>query len=264
MGGNWWWLADALRSGAGMAAGDAWERWGCAATVLGIQFAVVTSLLTGLDLFNPPCWRRMILRSTRQESIPVVTVRRVARMMPIVIRNMAASAFYVWMLWNLRIAVNPARPLLSASLDSHLWFPISWLVQLVLIHWMSQLWFWSAHRTVHSLPAVYKFVHASHHVYSEPFALTAVDCTVSEMLILNMPAVIFPLLILQPSLPVQCIWVVLAASHVPLTHSGHLVAGGAAADAYHALHHRYSNCNFGSAWLDKIAGTFREEFRLDS
>lgn len=240
---------------------DACERWTCASAVLGLHFAAVTAVLTTLDLWAPEWWRRRILKSTKMA--PVITLDRIMQMMPVVIRNYVVAAIYTWVLWNLRIAISPDRPelqqwLLNAKLSGWMWIPVG-VWQLLVIHGLSQLWFWSAHRFVHSNATIYKFVHAAHHVHSEPFALTAIDCSVWEMMLLNMPAVMFPLLIVQPPLAIQCIWMLLAASHVPLTHSGHYLANGYAADAYHAIHHRECRYNFGSAILDKIFGTYKED-----
>jgi sterol desaturase/sphingolipid hydroxylase (fatty acid hydroxylase superfamily) len=261
------WLAERLR-GEPLDGIDAWERWVWGSVVLGCQFWLMTAILTVFDLLDPPWWRRLVLSSTRV--VPKVTLHRVLGMMPVVLRNTIVSSAYVWLLWNLWLAAGPHRSTSYIALVEfvdHLsldWFGttvVGWMVlalpQLFLLHVLSQLWFWSAHRFVHSHETLYKFIHAAHHVHSEPFALTAIDCSVSEMLLLNIPAVVFPLLVLQPYLSVQCVWMVLAASHVPLTHSGHLVAGGAAADAYHSIHHRECRFNFGSAFLDKLAGTYK-------
>lgn len=180
-------------------------------------------------------------------------------MLPIYFRNVVASSLYVWLLWNLRIVVSNRTPAIVSWIDANVWPPLGVVNQILVIHGLSQLWFWCAHRYVHSQPRLYKWIHAAHHVHSEPFALTAIDCTVSEMITLNIPAVIFPLLLLKPSLLVQCIWVTLAALHVPLTHSGHYLGRGHLADAYHVIHHRQPRFNFGSTFLDRIFGTLKTE-----
>lgn len=238
---------------------DACRRWVCASAVLGIQFMLVTAILTCLDLAAPECWRRRLLKSTKMA--PVITFQRVKQMIPVLVCNYIIAALYTWLLWSFRIYILPDRPFVQQWLTDQqfslwIWLPIGF-AQLVLIHGLSQLWFWCAHRFVHSHPTIYKVVHAAHHVHSEPFALTAIDCSVWEMLIINMPAVIFPLLIVQPPFTLQCIWMLLAASQAPLTHSGHYLANGYAADAYHAIHHRECRYNFGSTILDKMFGTYK-------
>jgi sterol desaturase/sphingolipid hydroxylase (fatty acid hydroxylase superfamily) len=255
-----WWLALQIAPELDVNKLDACERWTCASALLGVHFAVVTAVLTVLDLWAPIWWRHRLLKSTKMA--PVITFGRIMQMLPIIFRNYVVAALYTWFLWNIRIAVSFDRPelqrWLSADLPGRLWVPVGF-AQLLVMHGLSQIWFWSAHRFVHSHATIYKVVHAAHHVYSEPFALTAIDCSIWEMMLLNMPAVMFPLLIVQPPLPIQCIWMILAASHVPLTHSGHYLANGYAADAYHAIHHRECRYNFGSAVLDKIFGTYKED-----
>lgn len=231
--------------------------WVCSSAVLGLHFTLVTALLTGFDLANPKWWRELQLSSTVRP--PTVTWARVGKMLPVVLRNYAASALYVSALWTLRESWF-ASPVWQEWISSEQSLPgwiLTTVVQLIVIHWLSQLWFWSAHWGVHQSETLFRYVHSAHHVHAEPFALTAIDCTVSEMLLLNIPAVLFPLLVVYPSLGVQCIWMVLAATHVPLTHSGHQV--GHMSDAYHAIHHRDLVYNFGSTTLDKLFGTFKQE-----
>jgi len=236
---------------------DANARYWSASVVLGMQFFFTTFVLTTFDLWNPEWWRNYQLKSTSK--IPIVTFKRILSMLPVMIRNYIVSAVYVWLLWNLRIAWSPDLPFWqhwSNQYNHSILFVALWGVcQLYTLHWISQLWFWSAHRLVHSWGPAFRFIHAAHHVHFEPFALTSIDCTVSEMLLLNIPAVIFPLLLIQPSLSMQYLWVILAALHVPLTHSGHHLF----ADAYHAIHHRELCYNFGSTTLDKMFGTYKQE-----
>jgi sterol desaturase/sphingolipid hydroxylase (fatty acid hydroxylase superfamily) len=50
---------------------------------------------------------------------------------------------------------------------------------------------------------------------------------------------------------------ILAPTYVVFAHSGHYILNDN--DAYHAIHHRDLNVNFGSIILDKIAHTFKPE-----
>jgi len=248
-----WWLAEQVIGGRVEV--DAMDCWVTSSLVLGVSFTLVTAMLTIFDLWSPPWWRATLLRSTKFP--PTITLSRISTMMPTYFRNVVASGIYVWLLWNLRILVSEKPPSFILWIDANVWAPLSIFHQLLVIHCLSQLWFWCAHRYVHSVPALYKWIHAAHHAHTEPFALTAIDCTVSEMIVLNIPAVIFPLLLLKPSLLVQNIWVVLAALHVPLAHSSHSLRH--LADASHVIHHRDPRFNFGSTTLDRLFNTLKTE-----
>lgn len=237
---------------------DGWSLWCCSSLVLGLQFTLVTSILTILDLHNPQWWQaRRLSPHTRPP-----TWQKIKSMLPIVFRNYVVAFLFIYIAWNLKIAYGAQRfeSAYYNTHDDHAWMRLFvdvmvGVLQLLIIHWVSQLWFWSAHRLVHSNASLFRFVHARHHIYDDPFALTAIDCSASEMILLNMPAVILPLILLQPSTTIQCIWTFLAATHVPLTHSGHAIPG--AADDYHALHHKHLNCNYGSKTLDQLFNTLK-------
>lgn len=236
---------------------DWWERWGGSMALLGICFVSVTTILTVLDVYNPDWWRARLLRSAVKELDAKSISETIPEIMPIYIRNVMCSAIYVWFLWSLTTTLSPSRPWYTIWLEEKILpsIVLHGFLEILMINGLSQLWFWSAHRFVHSHPKLYKFIHAWHHRHKEPFALTGIDCTVSEMLVLNIPAVVFPLLILQPNRIVASCWVMLAAAHVPLAHSGHYLW----TDDYHTIHHRDPRFNFGSIFLDRIFHTLYKE-----
>jgi sterol desaturase/sphingolipid hydroxylase (fatty acid hydroxylase superfamily) len=191
-----------------------------------------------------------------------VTKTKIMSMLPTVARNYIVAAAFIVISWKIRCHYFSCYDTSSLSLSSSSsWFDVYQLMGdlgYILVLWfISQMWFWSAHRLVHSYAPLFQFVHAAHHRHYEPFALTAIDCSVSEMILLNMPAVLLPVLIVNPPPITHYLWMILAATHVTVTHSGHYV--GHLADAYHAIHHRKCNCNYGSAILDRIFNTLVTE-----
>jgi sterol desaturase/sphingolipid hydroxylase (fatty acid hydroxylase superfamily) len=230
---DWWWLARLLNDGEQVSA-DPYGLMLKPALELGVWFTGTTALLTALDLWNPGFWQRLEIVYSPKLVRPRVTWKRLGKMAPTLIRNVLWSAFAIYVAWNLRVAWSPH---LAPS--------------------ASQAIFWTAHYVVHQSPTLFRWIHSQHHKHYEVFAATAIDCSVAEMLLLNLTAVIIPALILIPDNLTHRVWMALAAVHVPCTHSGHLLFSGRLADEYHYLHHRHPNCNFGSAFLDSIAGTYR-------
>jgi hypothetical protein len=87
----------------------------------------------------------------------------------------------------------------------------------------------------------------------EPFALTAIHCSVWEMLMLNIPAVLFGPLLLKPCFMAHVIWMALAGLYTPFSHSGR--QAWLMDVSYHEDHHRFLRGNFGSDRLDRWFGT---------
>ena len=217
--------------------------------IVGCAANLVIILLTGLDLWSPKWWNDMLLlKSGENPLVVVVAWKKVLSMMPVIVRNYVVGISFTWFVWNSAIWYG-----MVDKYDFHWkWYMVP--IDLFMINMLGQVWFWCIHRCLHLNAILFRYVHAHHHRHHEPFALTALDCTASEMILLNMPAVIFPLIVIQPPLITQYIWMILAATNVPFTHSGHNTP---ASDAYHALHHRKLNCNFGCIPLDKLTNSFQ-------
>jgi sterol desaturase/sphingolipid hydroxylase (fatty acid hydroxylase superfamily) len=239
--------------------------WGVPSLVLGVAFVTSTLLLSVQDMEPSTWYLGSLITAWRSETrSAAVLPSRLARMLPVVLRNIMLTAVVIYLSWNLRAVLFPAQ--LTTSFDarwdvvtggwwSWMWWPLRVFVQVAALKFFSQLWFFKAHRWVHSNEATFRYVHAMHHQHAEPVALTAIHCTMSEMLLLNIPAAIFGPLVLVPDFVPHCVWMLLVGLYTPVAHSGHNF-GGLIFDAqFHDDHHRYLNVNYGSVRLDRLFGT---------
>lgn len=247
------------------------EIWTLPSTVLAISFAVSTAVLCAADM-TPDAWylRSLVTYDRSPGRTAPVPFARLWRMVPIVARNGLLAAVTVGAAWTLRLWCAPHAMPLDDQLD--VWtdgwwqnwvpWPVRALSQVAALNYISQLWFFFAHRWVHSRPDVFRFVHAMHHQHAEPVALTAIHCTMSEMLLLNVPAAALGPLLVLPDLFPHCVWMCLVGLYTPIAHSGHNF-GWLLFDAqFHDDHHRYLTVNYGSVFLDRLFGSHADS--LDS
>lgn len=143
-----------------------------------------------------------------------------------------------------------AAPLLSAHIRLLLAVAATVVWRLWLVYAVSQVYFYCAHRFVHSSPFLFRHVHGMHHTIADPFALSTLYCSISETVFLNLGAVLAGPVLLGPDLFTNCLWMALAGTYTPLAHAGH----GSAA-VYHHRHHMHMSVNFGSPVLDALFGT---------
>lgn len=127
---------------------------------------------------------------------------------------------------------------------------INFPLELFLLEKISQLWFFHAHYIVHRVPVLYRIVHKFHHQHKEPSVLTAIHCTIWEMLLLNLPAVALGPLLVLPHPFIHTLWYILAGLYTPIVHSGYHLCSWFDPQ-YHDEHHRNPSCNFGSRLLDR-------------
>lgn len=260
-----WELAVWLRPDLHATLPVAWDVWGGPSVVLGATFGLTTLILSIADLLQPTHYGTCLVSKTKTRHRP--SGRQMLTMLPVILQNGLVSAAMIYVMWNLRLAVHPGslaapwRVWISDRLGLSEWRAVE-ILQVAAINWLSQLWFFYVHRWVHSHATVYKFVHAMHHQHTEPFALTAVHCTISEQLLLNTPAVLIGQLIVVPSWWAHCIWMFLAATYTPIAHSGHNFGVWGLYDGqFHDDHHRLVRVNFGSNTLDRRYGTHADQFR---
>jgi len=231
---------------------------------LGISFCGTSLVCELLHHWNPEWYqkRQLVYPTDKKDK-----QRQHTSLSIIVLFNVSLSAILLVGLWKWRLSYVETHSLnisnllfwlpdtLGLTTEVSSWrkalrFPIDFFA----LEKISQFWFFHMHWLVHKFPVVYAIVHKWHHQYREPSALTAIDCTVWEMLLLNLPAVgLGPLLVL-PHPTVHLIWCVATGIYTPVVHSGYNLIPFFN-PRYHDEHHRNPTCNFGSPMLDRWYGT---------
>ena len=129
----------------------------------------------------------------------------------------------------------------------------------------ADLWFYYTHRLLHTVPALYRGLHAVHHRETYPTALNALDAHPVEHLVSNVGSAVAGAALLAATGAPQFYavflgWVALATWSTCAAHSGlqpwcPLVG----TSEYHDLHHRLHTCNYGQGtyFFDWMHGTFR-------
>ena len=115
----------------------------------------------------------------------------------------------------------------------------------------ADLWFYYTHRLLHTVPALYRGLHAVHHRETYPTALNALDAHPIEHLAANVGSAVAGTALLAATGAPQFYavfvgWVALATWSTCAAHSGlkpwcPLVG----TSEYHDLHHRMHTCNYG-------------------
>jgi len=210
---------------------------------LGVVFTLTTALLTLGDLNYTFFFKQWNIGQR-----PDIYGEDIIHVLPTVIRNLVITGPVVLSTFYIRVRLFGDEPLITN--------PILWLLS---VYSVSQVVFWAMHFMVHGSRTLYLAIHQQHHEYTKPFALTAIYCSVYEMLLLNLPAVYFAQLIFLPATDclffAHCFWLTLVGIQTPFAHSGLTLFGS----QYHDLHHSLFTYNFGSPILDKIFGVYKEE-----
>ena len=164
----------------------------------------------------------------------------------------AYEALWFW------TAANGWVPLVTFA-ENPVWF-LAWFV---IIPIWSSFHFYVIHRLLH-WPPLYRKVHSLHHrnVVIGPWSGISMH-PVEHLLYFNSVAIHF----VVASHPMHVLFHLLVQSLNPaFSHSGYdgIVAGGRkrfeAGDFFHQLHHRYFNCNYGTAEMpwDRWFGSFHD------
>jgi sterol desaturase/sphingolipid hydroxylase (fatty acid hydroxylase superfamily) len=224
-----------------------------------IAFMSTTCICTYIDI-HPLRYSEERRIEYAQDKIPRkrLTLQDIQEIVPVVVCNLFVSALFLIIGWGLRMwlfgvaNLNPAYAL-SNDLVEPWWWYTQLIPTLVVIYLISDCWFYHAHKFAHRREVFY-WLHALHHEYDQPFALETMYCSVWEMMLLNLMAVVLGPWLLLPDVWTCSIWYCLAAVYVVLAHSGYRFTSMFSAE-YHDLHHRMFNCNFGSQMWDYIYGT---------
>lgn len=172
-----------------------------------------------------------------------------------------ASGVTVWTMFEVLYfwaAANGYVPALAFA-DNPVWFA-AWFVLIPI--WSSFHFYW-IHRALH-WPPLYRLAHALHHRNVNIGPWTGISMHPVEHLLYYSSVLIH---FVVPSNPVHVLFHLYAQSlNPPFSHSGFegIVTGDrkrvAAGDFFHQLHHRYFECNYGTAEVpwDVVFGSFHD------
>ena len=157
------------------------------------------------------------------------------------------------MLWTLLGIILLYCCPLRALTDSHI------IIKFIFTYIIMDVWFYHVHIMLHH-PQLYSKIHKLHHhgKMVQPYALTALHCTIYEAIFLNVFATSLGPIIFQIPPPYLYLWYFFVALNSVATHSGLSIPFFI--DGAHDIHHRTLTHNYGiSIYFDWIYGTdFRD------
>lgn len=145
--------------------------------------------------------------------------------------------------------------------------PTVWVacLQIVLLFFIDDVFFYAYHRLLHSYPELYKRFHKIHHTFRTPFAMTSLAVSKTE-LFLQMLGSVISLVIIRPHLFVFWVWLAMRQLLGVEDHLGYEfwwspttllkpVIGGA---SFHDWHHSRNRGNYASVFpvIDYVCGTY--------
>jgi len=123
---------------------------------------------------------------------------------------------------------------------------------LCICNYMSQLLFYLIHRIFHKVPFLLKY-HKVHHEFKEPLGIRAAYTHPIDFVFGNLiPLGITPFLLDTDIYTTCAITMYSVYATIIIEHSNHNHN-----NIHHIRHHKYYNYNFGSAWIDKMMGTYK-------
>nr|QBK90363.1 MAG: fatty acid hydroxylase family protein [Pithovirus LCPAC103] len=170
-----------------------------------------------------------------------------------------AITHYIEVMTQVCINITGSSLLILTVVDSHetiatIWWPYQIFWSLLLL----EFWFYYAHRLVHHR-WFYSVIHKKHHRFKEPYAMTGVYCSLTEMILVNTMAVAIGPMMTGMSDYLLLIWVSVIAANVTVSHSGLVIPY--ISSGTHDVHHQKLNKNFGILGiLDWIHGTYQAPF----
>jgi len=144
---------------------------------------------------------------------------------------------------------------------------IAWQVALFLV--LEDAWHYWMHRTIHTFPVLYRYIHKLHHTYTAPFGVSAEYATKSETFLLAFGTVGMPLLWCALSggnlhIVTMYLFVIVRLFQAVDAHSGYdfpwslnkFLPFWAGAE-HHDLHHKYFQGHYASSfrWWDYLMDT---------
>jgi len=138
-----------------------------------------------------------------------------------------------------------------SAANSGIWWPY----QIVVSLWLLEVWFYYSHLLAHCR-WLYRRIHKPHHKFREPYALTGVYCSLTEMLLVNMMAVAIGPIVTGMSGWLLWSWITIIAINTTASHSGLVIPY--VSSGTHDIHHQHLNKNYGILGiLDRIHGTYK-------
>jgi len=139
------------------------------------------------------------------------------------------------------------------------WTDVHVVIKLFLTYIVTDIWFYHFHIMIHH-PQLYKKIHKLHHHEKmiEPYALTALYCSIYEAIFLNVFSTSLGPVIFQLPPPYIYIWYFLIALNSVATHSGLTIPY--IIDGTHDKHHQSNRYYYGvSIYFDWIYGTYQKD-----
>jgi sterol desaturase/sphingolipid hydroxylase (fatty acid hydroxylase superfamily) len=136
---------------------------------------------------------------------------------------------------------------------------------------LDDLWFYAYHRTIHSIPPLYKAIHKQHHFFTAPFPAVSFAVHPAEMLLQSLGACLGPLILFAGQTHPVLFWAWLFVRLLQgiEDHLGYelkwsptsLVPFLFGGSKFHDLHHQKFRGNYASAFgiIDRVFGTALED-----
>lgn len=174
--------------------------------------------------------------------------------------------FFILVLPNYYLSFNFIVTYFGFSMERVLpTFPLIVLYLIVFVVMEDFTHYW-LHRFLH-LDFIYKYIHAQHHEFLSPTAMSATYAHPLEVIILGFCTISGPLLF-RPHMGVFLIWMQFRQLVALETHLGydfpfsanHLFPGICGGAPHHDFHHKFRKCNFASTLVfwDRLFGTDTE------
>jgi hypothetical protein len=212
------------------------HQWWWPAACFISTFFVTANAYALLDVLQPAWYVRRQLAPTER-----LTQHTWRKLVCNNVRNFGLSLVVGWCIWASRVwLTGHNQPSTMRRLP-----------QLVLCYFWTDLWFWSSHYWVHSTPQRHSFIHAQHHEFKTPCALSALYCSVPEMLIINLPLSILMPCIINCHPSVHALWLSMLSFYIVTIHSSHQLVPKWMIDvSYHLQHHHRSTSHYGAYYIE--------------
>ncbi len=124
---------------------------------------------------------------------------------------------------------------------------------IIISKYFSNIFFYYAHRYSHQNKFLYQF-HRVHHYYSMPIGMRSAYTHPIDFVFFNMiPLGITPFLLSADRFTI--VFMIISGIHNTIVKEHSYIEE----DNHHMIHHKYSNCNYGEVWIDKLMETYRAE-----
>jgi sterol desaturase/sphingolipid hydroxylase (fatty acid hydroxylase superfamily) len=167
------------------------------------------------------------------------------------------------LVWNAVFGMGIAYPLwrwraVARGSETLRWGQLWHLLPYLLL---TDVWFYCAHRLMHTKP-FYRRFHKMHHRFTAPEAICGVYCHPLEMMVVNAASLMVGPVLMGSHPAIWSLWGLIATFSVTSSHSGYgpgsPVPGAA---GQHDRHHEEFNCNFGVALYigDRLSGSYKPD-----